>query len=166
MSLDLDEALQTFIIEGRELLQQMEEALLQMEQTPDDAELVNAVFRAAHTIKGSSGLFGLDYIVAFTHVAESVLDRVRNHEVAFSPALGALLLEVGDHLSALIEGVARREEPAAELSARGEALVARLQDFLTPRAAATPAVPAAVTATPAASASSEEAEQVASEHWH
>jgi len=166
MSLDLDEALQTFIIEGRELLQQMEEALLQMEQTPDDPELVNAVFRAAHTIKGTSGLFGLDYIVAFTHVAESVLDRVRNHEVAFSPALGALLLEVGDYLSALIDGVARREPPAAELSARGEALVVRLRDFLAPAAAAVPAAPSAPAPTAAPAGGAPTDDLVASDHWH
>ena len=73
--MNLDSVIGTFIAESQELLQQMEDALLQIEQTPDDAELINAIFRAAHTIKGSSGLFGFDSIVAFTHVAESVLDQ-------------------------------------------------------------------------------------------
>ena len=53
--MNMDEALQTFIVEARELLEQMEEALLRVEQMPDDAETINAIFRAAHTIKGSSG---------------------------------------------------------------------------------------------------------------
>jgi two-component system chemotaxis sensor kinase CheA len=60
--MNLDEALQTFIIESRDLLQQMEDALLQIEQSPDDTDLINAIFRAAHTIKGSAGLFGLNHV--------------------------------------------------------------------------------------------------------
>ena len=77
MSIQLDDALQTFIVESRELLQQMEEALLEMEHGTDDPDTLNAIFRAAHTIKGSAGLFGLDDIVAFTHNVESLLDRIR-----------------------------------------------------------------------------------------
>lgn len=61
--MNLDDALKTFVIESRELLENMEEALLHLEQSPDNADLINAVFRAAHTIKGSAGLFGLDHVV-------------------------------------------------------------------------------------------------------
>ena len=118
MSAQMDDALQTLVVESRELLQNMEEALLLLEQTPDDAEAVNAIFRAAHTIKGSAGLFSLDHVVAFTHVAESVLDRVRDHRLGMSPALGGLLLEVCDQLGRLIDGVAARQAPDDALSAR------------------------------------------------
>jgi HPt (histidine-containing phosphotransfer) domain-containing protein len=58
--MDLDDALKTYIIESRELLEQMEDALLRIEQAQDDPEIINAIFRAAHTIKGSAGLFGLE----------------------------------------------------------------------------------------------------------
>jgi len=75
--MNLDDALETFILECRELLEDMETALLSVEQAEEKDQLVNAIFRAAHTIKGSSGLFSLDHVVAFTHVVESVLDRVR-----------------------------------------------------------------------------------------
>ena len=61
---EFDDALQTFIAEGRELLEQMEEALLRVEQSPRDADTINAIFRAAHTIKGSAGLFGFEAVVA------------------------------------------------------------------------------------------------------
>ncbi|MBQ1765609.1 MAG: Hpt domain-containing protein, partial [Aquincola sp.] len=63
--MNLDQALQTFIVESRELLEQMEDALLSLGQLDEagTSEAVNAIFRAAHTIKGSSGLFGLDDIV-------------------------------------------------------------------------------------------------------
>ncbi|HOI53224.1 MAG TPA: Hpt domain-containing protein, partial [Azonexus sp.] len=92
----MDDALNTFVAEGRELLEQMEESLLQIEQAPDDAGLINAIFRAAHTIKGSAGIFGIDYVVAFTHVAENVLDRVRAGNLTINSDLVALLLAVRD----------------------------------------------------------------------
>ncbi len=70
MSIDLDQALQTYIAEARELLEEMESALLSLESDPDNSELIGAIFRAAHTIKGSAGLFGLQPIVGFTHIVE------------------------------------------------------------------------------------------------
>ncbi|HZW14426.1 MAG TPA: chemotaxis protein CheA [Noviherbaspirillum sp.] len=103
--MQLDQALPTFIAESRELLEDMENALLVAEQAEDKTEIVNAVFRAAHTIKGSAGLFGLDDIVAFTHVAESVLDRVRGGQLIIAGELVSLLLSCCDHINALINGV-------------------------------------------------------------
>src|SRR5512147_193764 len=102
MALNLDQALGTFITESRDLLQTMEDALLHLEQQPGDGESVNAVFRAAHTIKGSAGLFGLDGVVAFTHVVENTLDRVRNGKLSITPELIALLLACGDHMGLLV----------------------------------------------------------------
>jgi two-component system chemotaxis sensor kinase CheA len=128
--MNLDEALKTFIIESRELLEQMENALLRIEQEPDDAEIINAIFRAAHTIKGSAGLFGLDHVVAFTHVAESVLDRVRSGELQIDSELVALLLESRDHIGGLIEHVAAGENPGDEAEQRGGTLIARLNAYL------------------------------------
>lgn len=104
--MNLDDALQTFIAESRELLESMEEALLRIEQSPDDTDTLNAIFRAAHTIKGSAGLFGLDDIVAFTHVAESVLDKVRGGELHVDAELVALLLAWGDQMSELVDNAA------------------------------------------------------------
>ena len=129
--MNLDEALHTFIAESRELLQNMEDALLRIEQSPDDEELINAIFRAAHTIKGSAGLFGLDYIVAFTHVAESVLDRVRNGELHIDGELVAALLSSCDHLVELIEHLAAGGgEPTAEIQEKSNAIVSRLNGYL------------------------------------
>ena len=85
--MNLDQALYTFIEESRELLAEMEDCLLRVRQQAASEDIINAIFRAAHTIKGSAGLFGLDAIVAFTHVAESLLDEVRNGDVALSPAV-------------------------------------------------------------------------------
>lgn len=123
MSINLDQAQQTFIVEARELLQAMEQSLLQLENEPDDQDAIGAIFRAAHTIKGSAGLFGLAPIVGFTHIVEDVLDRLRDGDIAVDADLIALLLKCGDHMLELIDVVASRGEaltPAA--LQRGEAL--------------------------------------------
>lgn len=140
--MNMDQALQTFIVESRELLEQMEDALLSLGHLDDDAtgEAVNAIFRAAHTIKGSSGLFGLDDIVAFTHVVESVLDDVRAGRLPTDDKLVALLLACGDHIGALVAAVDAGGTPEAALLAQGAPLIARLQVYLGGEAAAAPAV--------------------------
>lgn len=108
MSINLDQAQQTFIVEAREQLQAMEESLLQLENDPADDDAIGAIFRAAHTIKGSAGLFGLEPIVSFTHIVEDVLDRLREGSVAVDPGLIAVLLKSGDHMLELIDVVANQ----------------------------------------------------------
>ncbi len=125
-----DEYLQTFVVECKELLEQMEEALLVVEHDPEDPEIINAIFRAAHTIKGSAGLFGLEPIVAFTHVAESVLDRVRSGEILINSDLITLFIEVHDHLGKLIDHVVEGVHPADEIKSCSKSLVAQLQTYL------------------------------------
>jgi two-component system, chemotaxis family, sensor kinase CheA len=70
----MDELRQAYIAESQELLASLEENLLGLEQNPADADALNAVFRAAHTIKGGAGIVECDYIVEFTHVVENALD--------------------------------------------------------------------------------------------
>ncbi|WP_312375533.1 chemotaxis protein CheA [Stutzerimonas nitrititolerans] len=163
--MNLDEILAVFIAESRELLQQMEEGLLQIEQAPDDPDTINAIFRTAHTIKGSAGLFGLDAIVDFTHVAESVLDRIRAGELAFDEQLSALFLEAGDHLVRLIDHLDTHrnldELPSAAREA-GQALVSRLSVFLADTSVcAVEAVPA-LDGNPSRQPSNESG----ADHWH
>jgi two-component system chemotaxis sensor kinase CheA len=139
--MNLDEVVLTFIAESRELLQNMEDALLRIEQSPEDEEMINAIFRTAHTIKGSAGLFGLDYIVSFTHVAESVLDRVRGGELRIDGELVAVLLASCDHIGGLIEHLAAGGgETSAELQENDRKLVAALQAYLHNNVAAASAV--------------------------
>lgn len=125
--MNLDDALQTFIVESRELLENMEEALLRIEQSPCDSDLINAIFRAAHTIKGSAGLFGIDHLVHFTHHAENVLDKVRAGELNISRELVALLLEVCDHMGTLVDLVAAGQSPSAEVCQHSQTLIEGLQ---------------------------------------
>ena len=130
MSLDLDQALQTYIAEARELLQDMEDSLLRLEADPNDADTIGAIFRAAHTIKGSAGLFGLDPIVSFTHIVEDVLDRVRDGDVVIEANLIAVLLESGDHMLHLVNVVAAQGgQLDADAIARESGLRIRLQAY-------------------------------------
>lgn len=133
--MNLDQALHTFVDESRELLQQLEDALLRLEQAQQDADTINAMFRAAHTIKGSAGLFGLDAVVSFTHVVENVLDRVRSSELCITPELIALLLPCCDHIGALIAESLRHDgRPTSATQARGDALFQRLSPFTAAKA--------------------------------
>lgn len=127
--MNLDQLIQTFIAESRDLLEAMEHGLLNVADEGDEA--VNAIFRAAHTIKGSAGMFGLDAVVEFTHVAESVLDKVRAGTVPVTDDLVALLLACCDHIGALVDAVeAGALEGNEELKQQGAPLSARLQAYL------------------------------------
>jgi len=99
---NLSQALDTFAEEAKEFLNQMEEILLRTETGDHTGEDMNALFRCAHTIKGSGGLFGLDELVRFTHVVENVLDRLRKTEILFSSDLISVLLESQDQISAIV----------------------------------------------------------------
>jgi two-component system chemotaxis sensor kinase CheA len=160
---NLDAALQTFIAESRELLEDMEAALLRVEQAPGDDDTINAIFRAAHTIKGSAGLFGLDDIVAFTHVAESVLDKVRSGELGVDAELVALLLASGDHMTELVDNAAGGGELTATVRATGRTLVGRLDVYL---GGAAPAAAATVPVEYELPHTSEGGGQVETDLWH
>jgi two-component system chemotaxis sensor kinase CheA len=126
--LDLDSAVETFAEEAQELLVDMENALLALEDSPDDSEMINSLFRAMHTIKGSSGLFGFDVIVSFTHEAETILDQVRNGEKNLDDILISVLLDCKDHTTSLLEHcIENSSQPLPEeLKAIGDKLVVKL----------------------------------------
>ncbi|MCF5919436.1 Hpt domain-containing protein, partial [Xanthomonas perforans] len=104
--MDMNQLMQTFLAESRDLLEDMERHLLEAERGEPSPDAVNAIFRAAHTIKGSGGLFDLPQLVGFTHVVESVLDLVRDEALSLSSELIGLLLVCCDHIHALVETAA------------------------------------------------------------
>ncbi|XAH24782.1 chemotaxis protein CheA [Xylophilus sp. GW821-FHT01B05] len=162
--MNLDEALPTFIAESRELLQDMEHALLGVLPAHDSQHAVNAIFRAAHTIKGSAGLFALDDIVAFTHVLESVLDRVRDGALALDEPLVALLLGCSDHIGMQVEALASGT-PDPGTADRAVPLLAQLQQHLGAAPAPAPAVSASAASTAVAPVAGDGGEGGA-DHWH
>ncbi|MGD1017610.1 MAG: chemotaxis protein CheA [Roseiarcus sp.] len=89
--------------ESAELLEQLEQALLDLEQSPGDHDLVNTAFRALHTIKGSGAMFGFDQVAAFAHEFESAFDRVRKGEAAPDHELIAIALNAKDFIRSQIE---------------------------------------------------------------
>ncbi len=128
---DLEGVKKTFVQESHELLEAMEEALLALEKDPGDADTVNALFRAAHTIKGSSGVLGAEKAEKFTHAVENVLMRIRDGEIPLTDAIIGVMLECRDHMLSLVdlfdEG---KDELPGSLAARDSLLTERLNAFL------------------------------------
>ncbi|MBY6116870.1 chemotaxis protein CheA [Mameliella alba] len=117
----------TFFEECEELLEALVEGLSQMEEAPEDMEVVNAVFRSVHSIKGGAGAFALDRLVSFAHSFETVMDKVRDRDLAVDEKLMALFHRAGDHLSDLV--AAARDD--SHLDDEGEnGLVAELESYL------------------------------------
>jgi two-component system chemotaxis sensor kinase CheA len=123
---------ETFRLEAQDLLEQIEQGLLDMEHRPGDRELVDAVFRGLHTLKGSGAMFGFDALAAFTHHCETAFDRVRKGEVPATSELVSAVLAAQDHMRALAEG---RDAPESA----GKALLERLQRAVDQAGDATPA---------------------------
>ena len=137
----MDELTSVFIQEGREQLQAMENGLLELEQNPDNLDNINTIFRAAHTIKGASGVIECHFIENFMHKVENVLDRLRNSEIRVSSDLTGLLLRCCDQLGSLM-GVleAGQPEPNAESVAKGDALLLELGAYTVDKAASASSV--------------------------
>lgn len=132
-----DPLLHTFVTEAREMLEEMERALLASKRGGATPAAIDAIFRAAHTIKGSSGLFGLDHVVSFTHAVESVLDSVRGGAQPLDEELIGLLLHCGDQIGAMIETIAAgRNTPDPAVMASADPLQQRLKQRLQPPAPA------------------------------
>src|ERR1700679_4058420 len=102
MKIDLSQFRQTFMQESAEHVESMEAGLLALRSAPDDVETLNAIFRSAHSIKGGAGSFGLTHLVRFTHVLESLLDRLRSLEIPATAEVISLLLQSVDILRAML----------------------------------------------------------------
>ncbi|KAF0215128.1 MAG: two-component system chemotaxis family sensor kinase [Geobacteraceae bacterium] len=98
-----DQHRQAFKEEAYELLAELETSLLELEEAPDDMEVIGRVFRAMHTIKGSGAMFGFDDIAAFTHEVETVFDQVRNGKIAVTKNLINLTLAARDRIKAMLD---------------------------------------------------------------
>lgn len=118
----LEQINEIFFEEASELLESLEGHLLSLEQNPDNPEIISAVFRVMHTIKGSSGMFGFDAISSFTHEVESTFDAVRNGSAPVTPQLISLTLKARDHIMDMLKGNVDEEESAA--------LIQEFKDFM------------------------------------
>ncbi|MBI5643261.1 MAG: chemotaxis protein CheA [Deltaproteobacteria bacterium] len=128
--MELTQAKLTFITESSELLVEMENALLILEKSSDDQDTINSLFRSAHTIKGASGILGIDHVEKFTHVVENLLSKVREGEIGITNEAIELLLECRDHIKALIELAASDAPLTATVMAKDAELLVRLTQIL------------------------------------
>ncbi len=115
MQIDLGRFRAAFFVEAAEHLQQMEAALLQLENAPRDSELLNTIFRCAHSIKGGSATFGAEEISRFTHVLENLLERLRNGIFDATPELVELLLSSIDVIDGLLANAKDNQPIPAEV---------------------------------------------------
>ncbi len=112
----------TFREEADELLVDLEAAMLELEESPDDRDCVDRAFRAMHTIKGSGAMFGFDKLAEFTHHLENAFDLVRSGELSITKDLINIGLDSGDHIRAMLDD----KEPDPELEQQGASLLERL----------------------------------------
>ena len=112
-----------FLIESEELLQRMDQDMIALESSPKDPELLNRVFRAMHTIKGTSGFLGYEAVVRLSHRAEDVLNTVRRGDVTLGPRVANVLLAARDQIGKMLEDI--RQGGLKEYSL--EPLLAELQ---------------------------------------
>ncbi|MEL6109799.1 MAG: chemotaxis protein CheA [Planctomycetota bacterium] len=113
MNIDMGQFLESFFEEASEHIESMEAGLLQLESSPQDGELLNTIFRAAHSIKGASSTFGVKKVGEFTHVLESLLDQMRDGAIQATSESTELLLTSVDVLSGLLSA-ARDGSPEPE----------------------------------------------------
>jgi len=124
MAIDMSQFYQVFFEESAEHLAAMEALLLDLDVANPDPEQLNAIFRAAHSIKGSAGTFGFTDLADTTHILENLLDRIRKEELVLRADMVDAFLEAGDLLRDMLEAHQGRGEVAAEVA---EAICTRLR---------------------------------------
>ena len=120
----MDKHREIFKEEAYELLAELETSLLELEEKPDDMEVVGRVFRAMHTIKGSGAMFGFDTIASFTHEVETVFDMVRNGKIPVTKRLVDLTLSARDQIKEMLD---RGEEDELTDNSKAAEIVATLK---------------------------------------
>lgn len=140
-----DDIVQDFLIESREILDALQQQLVDLEQSPEDRELLNAVFRGFHTIKGGAGFLNLDPLVAVCHLTEDLFNLLRAGEKTITADMMDVVLQALDVVQAQFDEL----QSGQELTPASAGLLAGLQAFIDSDASA---APAAETAPPAAAA--------------
>lgn len=124
IEIDRDALAEAFLPEADENLNEMEETLVALEARPNDAKLVQTIFRMAHSLKGGAALLGLTGVIEFTHTLEDLLDRVRSKDIGVTSGLIDLLLRSVDVLREILPAAVAGDQ---ELHAAHEAVLAKLR---------------------------------------
>ncbi len=102
---DIQDILEDFLIEAFELVDQIDQDLVELENNPEDLDLLNRIFRVAHTVKGSSSFLNFDVLTRLTHHMEDVLNKARRSELTITPEIMDVILESVDMMKGLLEGI-------------------------------------------------------------
>jgi two-component system, chemotaxis family, sensor kinase CheA len=124
-----DQSREIFREEAYDLLGELDSPLLELEESPDDLDMVNRVFRALHTIKGSGAMFGFDDIADFTHDLENVFDKVRNEQLKVSKELITISFSARDHILGMLNGP---DELGNGTPEKGEEILSQIRVLLAP----------------------------------
>lgn len=119
----MSQYLEVFIEESKEHLQACNEHLLELEKDPENLQIVNEIFRAAHTLKGMSATMGYEDLASLTHQMENVLDAIRNKKIVFSPEILDVIFLAVDDLDAMVESIASGGDGKRNVEAVVEKLV-------------------------------------------
>jgi two-component system, chemotaxis family, sensor kinase CheA len=123
---DMKEFIEDFLVESKELIEKVDQELVELEKAPDDLNLLNSIFRAVHTIKGTSSFIGIVRITEFTHDVESVLNKLRNMELKLNSEIMDVVLKSVDVIRDMMQDVENGIEPSADI----KELTGHIRDIL------------------------------------
>ncbi|MCO7125976.1 chemotaxis protein CheA [Sporolactobacillus shoreicorticis] len=115
--MDMSQYLGVFLDEAREHLQNLNDKLMTLEQNADDPELINSIFRSAHTLKGSSGQMGFQNMMELTHIMENVFDALRHQNISVNSEMIDVLFEGMDHLEAMADSIEQTGSDTCDVAA-------------------------------------------------
>ena len=134
MNEEMKEIVQDFLVESQEVLDGLDQRFVALEKNPDDTDLLNEIFRAAHSMKGSAGFLGFTRLVEVAHHAESILNKMRQHEMTVERSVVDTILEAVDLIKLLLADIKETGSDAhVEVSAVLSKLAAVLHQDLGPR---------------------------------
>ncbi|MBC7196526.1 MAG: Hpt domain-containing protein, partial [Deferribacterales bacterium] len=110
---DMQDLVNDFIVESEELIEKLDQDLVELEHRKNDLDLLNGIFRCAHTIKGSSSFLGFDKMATVTHHAEEILNKLRKGEMAVTKEIMDVLLEFVDVVKQLMDDIKNNSDTAS-----------------------------------------------------
>jgi len=154
MSDEMQEILNDFLTESNEMLEVLDQRFVTLESDPNNTDLLNEIFRAMHSMKGSAGFLGFNHLVDVAHRGENILNKLRQAEMAVNPTIISVILETIDVIKAIMADI---RESGTDNHVATAAIAAKLDDILNGTTAAAPPTQAAasskVDAPPAVEAS-------------
>jgi two-component system chemotaxis sensor kinase CheA len=127
MSDEMQEILNDFLTESNEMLEVLDQRFVTLESDPNNTDLLNEIFRAMHSMKGSAGFLGFNHLVDVAHRGENILNKLRQGEMAVSPAIISVILETIDVIKAIMADI---RESGTDNHVATEAIAATLDDII------------------------------------